>query len=53
MDFFKNGVGWCRRHDSRPKAQAPRRKSQAPIFRAQALKLKLAETVKPKKINVR
>ena len=53
MDFFKNGVGWCVRHRD-PQAQAPRiRKSQAPIFRAQALKLKLAATIKPKKINAR
>ena len=39
MDFFKNGVGWCVRHD--PQAQAPKiRKSQAPIFRQQAGTLK-------------
>ena len=32
MHFFKNGVGWCVRHDPRPKPQIIR-KSQAPIFR--------------------
>jgi hypothetical protein len=33
MYFFKNGTGWCVRHDPRTKPQAPIRKSQAPIFR--------------------
>jgi len=34
MYFFKNGTGWCVRHDPRTKLQAPIiRKSQAPIFR--------------------
>ena len=39
MYFFKNGAGWCLRHNAQ--AQAPRiRKSQAPIFRQQAGTLK-------------
>jgi hypothetical protein len=28
-DFFKNGTGWCRRHDPRPKKQASSFKRQA------------------------
>jgi len=46
MDFFKNGTGWCVRHD--PKKQpALVRKSQAPIFRklqAASLKHQALET---------
>jgi len=33
MDFFKNGTGWCRRHDPSATAPEPIRKSHAPIFR--------------------
>ena len=32
MYFFKNGTGWCVRHDPRKKENITR-KSQAPIFR--------------------
>jgi hypothetical protein len=32
MYFFKNGTGWCVRHDPSAKLQIIR-KSQAPIFR--------------------
>jgi len=40
MDFFKNGSGWCRRHNPNAKPQIIR-KSQAPIFRKlQAASLK-------------
>ena len=35
MDFFKNGVGWCQRHNPNRKIVTGRR-SQAPIFRQQA-----------------
>ena len=38
MDFFKNGTGWCRRHNPNKK-KVPSRKSQAPVFRKQELKL--------------
>ena len=33
MHFFKNGTGWCVRHDPRSKLQAPSTKPHAPIFR--------------------
>jgi len=33
MYFFKNGTGWCVRHDPRTKPQAPSTKPHAPIFR--------------------
>jgi len=31
--FFKNGTGWCVRHDPQAKPQAPSSKPHAPIFR--------------------
>ena len=37
MDFFKNGTGWCRRHN--PNKKVPSRKSQAPVFRKKERKL--------------
>ena len=37
MHFFKNGTGWCVRHN--PNKKVPSRKSQAPVFRKQELKL--------------
>ena len=33
MDFFKNGTGWCVRHDPSAKPQAPSTKPHAPVFR--------------------
>ena len=47
MDFFKNGSGWCRRHNPRAKPKAASSKPHAPIFRKQAASLKQAiqETV--------
>ena len=33
MDFFKNGTGWCRRHDPRPKNPGPPVRSHSPILR--------------------
>jgi hypothetical protein len=33
MHFFKNGTGWCRRHDPGATDLGPIRKSHAPIFR--------------------
>jgi hypothetical protein len=47
MYFFKNGTGWCVRHDPNAKPQIIR-KSQAPIFRklqAASLKQAIQETV--------
>jgi len=32
MDFFKNGTGWCIRHNPKKK-ETINRKPQAPIFR--------------------
>jgi len=40
MDFFKNGTGWCIRHNP-DKQQATSVKSHAPIFRRQAASVKL------------
>jgi hypothetical protein len=45
MDFFKNGTGWCRRHN--PNKKVPSRKSQAPVFRNKALKLASSQAFKP------
>ena len=47
MDFFKNGSGWCRRHNPSRKPKAASSKPHAPIFRKQAASLKQAiqETV--------
>jgi hypothetical protein len=48
MDFFKNGSGWCRRHDPRAKPKAASSKPHAPIFRKQkaaSLKQAIQETV--------
>jgi hypothetical protein len=42
-DFFKNGTGWCRRHDPRPKKQASsfkRQASSAKLFKHQATSVK-------------
>jgi hypothetical protein len=42
-DFFKNGTGWCRRHDPRPKLQASsfkRQASSAKLFKHQATSVK-------------
>ena len=33
MDFFKNGTGWCQRHNPKRKIVTGR-KSHAPIFRS-------------------
>jgi hypothetical protein len=33
MLFFKNGTGWCRRHDPGATDLGPIRPSHAPIFR--------------------
>ena len=40
MYFFKNGSGWCIRHDPTAAREPITRKSHAPIFRAQAKILK-------------
>jgi len=43
MDFFKNGTGWCVRHDSKTKDQAPSFKQQASsakLFEHQAASVK-------------
>ena len=45
MDFFKNGTGWCRRHD--PNKKVPSRKSQAPVFRNKARKLASLQAFEP------
>ena len=45
MDFFKNGTGWCRRHN--PNKKVPSRKSQAPVFRNKALKLSSVQAFEP------
>tara|TARA_R110002033_G_scaffold1226_1_gene11459 strand:- start:172 stop:468 length:297 start_codon:yes stop_codon:yes gene_type:complete len=48
MDFFKNGSGWCRRHNPRAKPKAASSKPHAPIFRKQkaaSLKQAIQETV--------
>ena len=42
MHFFKNGTGWCQRHNPSYKQQATSVKHQAPIFRKrQAASVKL------------
>ena len=45
MDFFKNGTGWCRRHN--PNKKVPSRKSQAPVFRNKARKLSSVQAFEP------
>jgi len=39
MDFFKNGVGWCQRHNPNRKPVKIAR-AHAPIFRKRAASLK-------------
>jgi len=44
MDFFKNGTGWCQRHNPKRKIVTGR-KSHAPIFRKpQATSIKHPKT---------
>ena len=45
MHFFKNGTGWCVRHN--PNKKVPSRKSQAPVFRKQELKLASSQAFEP------
>ena len=45
MYFFKNGTGWCVRHD--PNKKVPSRKSQAPVFRKQELKRSSVQAFEP------
>ena len=45
MHFFKNGTGWCVRHN--PNKKVPSRKSQAPVFRKQELKLASLQAFEP------
>jgi hypothetical protein len=56
-DFFKNGTGWCRRHDPRPKKQASSFKHQASSVKRQASSAKLfkhqATSVKPQAASVK
>jgi hypothetical protein len=46
MHFFKNGTGWCVRHNPNKK-KVPSRKSQAPVFRKQELKLASLQAFEP------
>ena len=46
MDFFKNGTGWCRRHN--PNKKVPSRKSQAPVFRKKERKLTSSQALEHK-----
>jgi len=52
MYFFKNGTGWCVRHDSRTKPQAASSKPHAPVFRKlQATSGKTTLSKLVKKVN--
>ena len=46
MNFFKNGTGWCKRHNPNKK-KATSSRSHAPIFRQQAFKRSSAQALEP------
>ena len=46
MDFFKNGTGWCKRHNPNKK-KATSVKHHAPVFRKQDLKRSSAQALDP------
>ena len=46
MNFFKNGTGWCRRHDPNKK-KATSVKHHAPVFRKQDRKRSSAQALEP------
>ena len=46
MDFFKNGTGWCKRHNPNKK-KATSVKHHAPVFRKQDRKRSSAQALEP------
>ena len=46
MDFFKNGTGWCKRHNPNKK-KATSVKHHAPVFRKQDLKRSSLQVLEP------
>ena len=46
MDFFKNGTGWCKRHNPNKK-KATSVKHHAPVFRKQDLKRSSSQVLEP------
>ena len=46
MDFFKNGTGWCQRHNPNKK-KATSVKHHAPVFRKQDLKRSSLQALEP------